>query len=265
MNSVAPQLLTQEEINQRFDMSLYDIIGTCKYDGILFFDGDTTIAGNLDRDAVEAFLKELNSEQSADDLLVMVNGNITVSGRVGMGEYSPHLLVLGSVHCEVLYSSDDTMFITGDAHVKYAYYGYYNDGCIMVQGNTYVPYVVNSDHHSDINPRGAILINRYSDHNDFFEYDYTREVLDESVVPDALDDKGEFDVWKFIEVVKQGLSPFKEGVKPLRIQYEEELERITSGNTDTIEELDWSDKKLKVFPPSLARLKKLKKLNLSKK
>lgn len=264
MNSVEPKLLSQEEINQRFNMSPYDIIGSCKYDGILFFDGDTTITGDLDRDAVEAFLKELNSGQSADDLLVMVNGNLTVSGIVGMGEYSPHLLVLGSVHCDVLYSSDDTMFITGDAHVKYAYYGYYNDGTITVEGTTFVPYVVNSDHHSSINPQGAILINRYSDHNDFFEYDYTSSVLDESVVPAALDDEGGFDVWKFIEVVKQGLSPFKEGVKPLRIQYEEELERITSGNTDAVEELDWSDKKLKAFPPSLARLKKLKKLNLSK-
>jgi len=264
MNSVEPKLLSQEEINQQFNMSPYDIIGSCKYDGILFFDGDTTITGDLDRDAVEAFLKELNSGQSADDLLVMVNGNLTVSGIVGMGEYSPHLLVLGSVHCDVLYSSDDTMFITGDAHVKYAYYGYYNDGTITVEGTTFVPYVVNSDHHSSINPQGAILINRYSDHNDFFEYDYTSSVLDESVVPAALDDEGGFDVWKFIEVVKQGLSPFKEGVKPLRIQYEEELGRITSGNTDDVVELDWSDKKLKVFPPSLGKLKKLKKLSLSK-
>ena len=264
MKSVEPKLLSQEEINQRFDMSPYDIIGSGNYDAILFFDGDTTITGDLDRDAVEAFLKELNSEQSADDLLVMVNGNITVSGRVGMGEYSPHLLVLGSVHCDVLYSSDDTMFITGDAHVKYAYYGYYNDGTITVEGTTFVPYVLNSDHHSDITPQGAILINVYSDHNDFFEYDYTSSVLDESVVPAALGDDGGFDVWKFIEVVKQGQSPFKEGVKPLRIQYEEELERITSGNTDAVEELDWSDKKLKAFPPSLARLKTLKKLDLSK-
>lgn len=264
MKLVEPKLLSQEEINQRFDMSPYDIIGSCKYDAILFFDGDTTITGNLDQEAVEAFLKELNSDQSVSDMLVMVNGNLTVSGIVGMGDYSPHLLVLGSVHCDVLYSSDDTMFITGDAHVKYAYYGYYNDGSITVAGTTYVPYVLNSDHHSAITPQGAILINVYSDQNDFFEYDYASEVLNESVVPEALDDKGEFDAWKFIEVVKQGQSPFKEGVKPLRIQYEEELERITSGNTDAVVELDWSDKKLKAFPPSLARLKKLKKLNLSK-
>lgn len=264
MKSVNPVLLTQQEINERFDMSLYDIIGTCTYDAILFFDGETTITGNLDQDAVEAFLKELNSGQSVSDLLVMVNGNLTVNGLVGMGDYSPHLLVLGNVHCEVLYSSDDTMFITGDAYVKYAYYGYYNDGTITVEGTTYVPYVLNSDHHSAITPQGAILINVYSDHNDFFEYDYTQEVLPEVVVPAALNDKDDLDVWKFIEVVKQGLSPFKEGVKPLRIQHEEELERITSGNTYAVEELDWSDKKLKAFPTSLAKLKKLKKLNLSK-
>lgn len=264
MNSVAPKILTQQEINERFDMSPYDIIGDCKYDAILFFDGDTTITGNLGQDAVKAFLKDLNSDQSTSDLLVMVNGSLTASGTVGMGDYSPHLLVLGSVHCDVLYSSDDTMFITGDAHVKYAYYGYYNDGTITVEGTTYVPYVLNSDHHSAIKPEGAILINVYSDYNDFFEYDYTQEVLPEVVIPAVLDDKDEFNVWNFIEVLKQGLSPFKEGVKPLRIQYEEELERLTSGNIDAVEELDWSDKKLKTFPPSLAKLKKLKKLSLSK-
>src|ERR1044072_1128273 len=264
MKLLDPKLLSQEEISPRFDMSPYDIIGSCSYDAILFFDGDTTIDGNLDQDAVRTFLKELNSDQDVSDMLVMINGNLSVSGVVGMGDYSPHLLVLGSIHCEVLYSGDDTMFITGDAHVKYAYYGYYNDGTITVEGTTYVPYVLNSDHHSAIKPEGAILINVYSDHNDFFEYDYTNEVLEEVVVPAVLDDKGEFNFWNFIEVVKQGLSPFKEGVKPLRIQYEEELERITSGNIDAVEELDWSDKKLKAFPASLARLKKLKKLNLSK-
>lgn len=264
MNSAAPKLLTQQEINERFDLSPYDLIGDYTYDAILFFDGDTTIDGDLDRDRVTAFLQELQEERSLDSMLVFVNGNLTVNGIIGMGDYHPFLLVLGNVHCEVLYSADDTMFIKGDAYVKYAYYGYYNDGSITVAGTTYVPYVLNSDHHSAITPQGAILINLYSDHNDFFEYDYTREVLDESVVPDALDDNGEFDAWKFIEVVKQGQLPFKEGVKPLRIQYEEELERITSGNTDAVVELDWSDKKLKVFPPSLARLKKLKKLSLAK-
>jgi Leucine-rich repeat (LRR) protein len=264
MKSVSPKLLTQQEINERFDLKPYDLIGDYTYDAILFFDGDTFIDGDLDQERITAFMQELKEERSMDSMLVFVNGNLTVSGIVGFGEYHPFLLVLGNVHCEVLYSSDDTMFIKGDAHVKYAYYGYYNDGSITVAGTTYVPYVLNSDHHSAITPQGAILINVYSDHNDFFEYDYTNEVLEESVVPDALDIKGGFDAWKFIEVVKQGQSPFKEGVKPLRIQYEEELEHITSSNTDAVEVLDWSDKKLKTFPPSLTKLKKLKKLSLAK-
>lgn len=264
MKSVEPKLLTLEEIKQRFDLSPYDIIGDYNYDSILFFDGDVTIDGDLDRDQVEAFLKKLNQERSLRSFLFMVNGNLTVTGDIGMGDHNPHLLVLGSIHCDVLFSSDETMFIAGDAHVRSAYYGYYNDGCIFVMGTTYVPYVLNSDHHSDITPEGAILINVYSDHNDFFEYDYTSEVLPESVVPGALDKDGDFDAWQFINIVRSGQSPFKEGVKPLRLVYEDELERITSGNTDAVEELDWSDKKLKVFPPSLARLKQLKKLNLSK-
>jgi hypothetical protein len=185
MKSAEPKLLTQEEINERFDLSLYDLIGDYTYQAILFFDGDTTIDGDFDQDRVTAFLQELKEERSLDSMLVFVNGSLTVNGKVGMGDYHPFLLVLGNVHCEVLYSSDDTMFIKGDAHVKFAYYGYYNDGSITVAGTTYVPYVLNSDHHSAITPHGAILINVYSDHNDFFEYDYTSEVLDGSVVPAA--------------------------------------------------------------------------------
>lgn len=263
MKTTVPQLLSQQEINARFDLSPYDIIGDYTFDNILFFDGDVTIDGDLNQDRITAILKELNEDRSLDSMLVFVNGNLTVNGRVGMGEYHPFLLVLGNVHCEVLYSSDDTMFINGDAIVKYAYYGYYNDGSITVTGTTHVPYVLNSDHHSAITPQGAILINVYSDHNDFFEYDYTSEVLNDSVVPEVLNNKGEFDAWKFIDLVKQGRSPFKEGIKPLRLVYEEELERITSGNILAVTELDWSDKKLKVFPPSVAKLKKLKKLSLS--
>jgi hypothetical protein len=118
MKSVVPKLLTLEEIKQRFDLSPYDIIGDYNYDSILLFDGDTTIDGDLDQDQVEAFLKELQEKRSLSSFLVMVNGNLTVTGDIGMGDYNPHLLVLGSIYCDVLFSSDETIFICYRNHLR---------------------------------------------------------------------------------------------------------------------------------------------------
>lgn len=264
MESPTPKLFTREEINQRFDLRKYDSINRLDHERILFFDGDTTIAENLDSDWAEKVLQELNEDDSLRSVLIMINGNLTVEGNINIADYHPLLLVLGNVHCEILKSGDDTIHITGDAHIKYAFFGHYNDGSIIVEGTTYVPYVLNEDHSSSITPEGATLINLYSDQNDFFEYDYTRNVLSDIVIPAALDKNEEVDVWKFIDVVKSGQSPFKEGVKPTRLVHEEELNRYTSGNIEEVLELDWSDKKLNVFPESIAKLKQLKKLNLSK-
>ncbi len=223
-----------------------------------------TITGDLDSNWAVSILEQLGEDTSLRDVLVMVNGNLTVEGDIVISDYHPILLVVGNVYCDVLQSADETIHITGDAHIKYAFYGYYNDGSITINGKTYVPYVLNSDHSSAITPVGAVLINTYGDRDDFFEYDYTHSTLPEVVVTTAFNDKGDFDAWKFIEIVRSGQSPLKEGAKPLRLINEEELERITSTNVEEVWELDWSDKKQKVFPASIARLKNLKKLTLSK-
>jgi Leucine-rich repeat (LRR) protein len=258
-----PVLLPKEEIHQRFDMEQFDPVNRLDHHRIIYFEGDTTINGNLNAKWALAILEDLKEDADLDSVLVMINGNLTVEGDINIGDYRPLLIVTGNVYCNVLKSGDDTIHITGDAHIKYAFFGNYNDGSITIGGTTYVPYVLNSDHDSNIKPQGAILINTYSDHNDFFEYDYTREVLPQVMVP-ATFKKNEFDVWKFIELVKAGQSPFVEGAKPTRLVHEEELNKIISGNIEEITELDWSEKKLKVFPASVTRLKNLKKLTLSK-
>jgi len=259
-----PVLLTKEAIYQRFDMKRYDPINRLDHDRIIYFEGDTIINGNLTADWAEAILKSLNEDTHLGDVLIMVNGNLTVEGDINVGDYHPLLLVLGNVHCDVLKSGDDTIHISGDAHIRYAFFGNYNDGSITIEGTTHVPYVLNSDHDSNIKPEGAILINTYSDHNDFFDYDYTLEVLPQVMVPATFNKHDEFDEWQFIDLVKAGQSPFVEGTKPTRLVHEEELERIIAGNIDEIIELDLSEKKMKVIPASLARLKHLKKLTLSK-
>ncbi|MBO9202445.1 MULTISPECIES: leucine-rich repeat domain-containing protein [Niastella] len=264
MNTVNPKIITKEEIAERFDMSPYDVFSCLDHERIIFYDGDATIAGDLSTDWTRATLEALGEDPDTDPVLVMVNGNLTVEGDIVIGEYHPLILVMGNVYCDVLQSADEMIHITGDAHIKYAFYGYYNDGSITIDGKTYVPYVLNSDHHSSITPVGAILINTYGDRDDFFEYDYTEEVLKEVLVPACYNAKGNFDAWNFIDILKTDQSPFKEGAKPTRIVFEEELERITSGNVDEIFELNWSEKKVKEFPASITRLKNLKKLDLSK-
>ncbi|HEX6432018.1 MAG TPA: leucine-rich repeat domain-containing protein, partial [Niastella sp.] len=257
-----PVLLTGDEIAQRFDLSTYDSIDNEDHERIIFFDGDTTITGNLDSDWAEAVLEELEEDTSLDSVLIMINGNLTVEGDILIGDYHPHLLVLGNVQCDVLQSGDEFIHITGDAHIKYAFYGYYNDGSITIAGTTFVPYVLNSDHESNITPEGAILINIYSDDNDCFEYDYTSEVLSKVCIRAVFKSKNKFDVWRFIDIVRSGQSPFIKGAKPTRLKHEDEL-AVVAENKEELLELDWSNKKLKVFPESIAKMKHLKKLILS--
>jgi Leucine-rich repeat (LRR) protein len=258
-----PVLRTREEIAQRFDLKIYDPIYHADHQRIIFFDGDTSITGDLNSDWAKAILEGLKEDTSLNSVLIIINGNLTVEGDILINDYHPHLLVLGNVHCDMLQSGDELIHISGDAHIKHVFYGYYNDGSITIAGTTYVPYVVNSDHDSNITPQGAILINRYSDHNDFFEYDYTREVLPQVCIPAVFDNDKEFDVWKFIDIVRSGQSPFNKGAKPTGLKYEDELAGIVAGNKEELLELDWSGKKLKVFPDSITQLKHLKKLDLS--
>ncbi|MBT1686833.1 leucine-rich repeat domain-containing protein [Dawidia soli] len=258
-----PLLLPYEALRARIDAKLYNDIDVLSHDHVLFFEGDTRLTETLDKDWAQSLLQTLDAEASADDLLIVVNGNLTVEGDIAIGDYHPCLLVIGNVACEVLVSGDDTIFITGDAHITHAFYGYYNDGSIQIDGTTHVPYVINSDHSSGITPSGAILINAYSDHHDFFDYDYLSGALPEVVVPEALN-KGTFDAWKFIEWVRAGQSPFVEGAKPMRIANAEALEKLVSGTIKAVQELDWSDRNERKFPDAILRLRYLRKLDLSK-
>jgi hypothetical protein len=222
MSTVNPLLLTRDEIDQRFDLSLYYTYYLIDYphlNRIILFDGDTTIKGNLDADWSGTVLAELQEDTSLDSVLILINGNLTVEGDIRISEYHLLLLVLGNVHCEVLENSDDEIHITGDAHIKYVFYGYYNKGTVDIKGTTYVPYVLNENHRNcSITPEGAILINLcYSDHRDIIDYDYTREVLAQVIIPAAFNDEGNVEVEKFIDIVKSGQSPFIEGVRDAKI------------------------------------------------
>lgn len=123
--------------------------------------------------------------------------------------------------------------------------GNYNHGQIKIDGITHVPYVLNSNHSSNINPhKSSILINYYNNTNDFFEYHYYDEDLENVLVPEALskEDVG-IDYDAFITVVKSGKNPIMKGAKTKRELLTEELEK-ESESEKTITRLDLSGKKI---------------------
>ncbi|TWV93632.1 hypothetical protein [Chitinophaga pinensis] len=148
------------------------------------------------------------------DLLVLVNGNLTVKGDISLGEESfPCLFVRGNVKCDVLYSGSEFIHITGNADIKYALDGNYNDGAITIEGITSVPYVLNSDHDTNITPKGAILINYFGDSNDFFTYDFTEKDFPDVMVAAAFENEA-FSRHAFIKLLQAKKSPLKKAYRP---------------------------------------------------
>lgn len=261
--STAPQLLTLTEARYRFNPGKYEPFGEFNFDKIIFLDGDTFINGDLKQEWTEKTLAALGADPGLDSTLILVNGNLTVAGTINpSGECFPFLLVLGNVKCDVLLSYDECIHITGDADITYAFDGNYNNGNIVIEGKTRVPYVLNSDHSSRIDPEGAILINYAGDANDCFDYDYTRKDFERVIVSSALDGDGKIKPAAFIKLLKAGKSPLKKGARPARLILEQELKQLSAGNTD-ITELNLTGKKLKEFPVTLTKLTSLKKLILN--
>jgi Leucine-rich repeat (LRR) protein len=259
--SAIPQLISEEEAQQRFDLDKYEGFDE-GFEKVILLDGDTYLNGDLNHDWTEKTLSTLGADADLNGTLILVNGNLTVAGTISpAGDSFPYLLVLGNVTCDVLKSYDEFIHITGDADIIYAFDGNYNHGSIEIGGITRVPYVLNSDHNSDITPEGAILINYYSDSEDFFEYDYTKKDFERVMVPEVFDEKMYFGPSLFINLLKAGKSPLKKGARSARLILQDELDQLLTGN-DTIIELDLTSRKLNEFPRSIIK-RPLKKLILN--
>ncbi|RAV97589.1 leucine-rich repeat domain-containing protein [Pseudochryseolinea flava] len=263
-SSAAPQLLNEASLQNKFDFALYDNINHIDKEVILFFDSDVRIEQDLNAEYILALVKALGGDESSS-ILMMVNGNLDVRGTVKPGNDGiPSLLVIGNLTCDVLQNYDESIYVAGDANVKYVYDGNYNHGSITVKGKLNVPYLLNSDHHSDVNPQGAILINYYSNHNDFFTYDYTTNDFERVMVPGVLDDRGDFSQHRFIQWVKEGKNPLKDDAKSLKVLYAQALDQKVVEEGDTLTTLDLTDQKFTAFPMQILTLKKLTKLVLNK-
>lgn len=254
--------MDQEAAMERFDLAQYDPLSCLDYDTVLVFEGDTVIDADINHHSIKAVF--FKNKRETEEELIIINGNLTVKGTLDISEEYPGLLVLGDLHCDVLCSNDNCINVTGDAFVKYVYDGNYNHGSITVDGTTHVPYLLNSDHCSSLNPSPkTILINYYGDYDDFFTYDYYAEDLPNILTKGIMDDD-DFDSEKFIARVKTGKSPFKSGVKPSRVLVEKELKKLAKKNKtgEGLKVLDLKEKKLLKLPNAIFELESLELLKL---
>ncbi|CAA6799014.1 MAG: Unknown protein [uncultured Aureispira sp.] len=262
-NAYRVQLLTNEAAIEQFNLKEYDPFGQMGFESVLLLEGDAEIDGDLDYQWYQKEAKKL--KQEGDYALILVDGNLIVHGDISPGADSmPCLFVTGDVTCEALRSYDECIYIKGDATIKYAFDGNYNDGSIVIEGTTKVPYVLNSDHCSSISPEGAILINYYGDDDDFFDYDYTTQDFERVMVSKVLDEDDELDTEAFINLLRAGKSPLRKGAKPARILFEEALAKIVKKSKGKpVTSLDLAGKKFSSFPKDILKLTDLKTLILS--
>ncbi|MGH1339241.1 MAG: WGR domain-containing protein [Aureispira sp.] len=256
--------LKEEEAIERFNLAEYDLLGSWSHEAILLIDGDVFLEETLSDSTISTAF--FNGEKELKQALIIINGNLTIDGDLSIyGETGyPSLLILGALRCDSLYSYDNFMYIEGDAYIKYLYSGSYNHGAIKITGTLQVPYLINSDHHSDLNPsEETILINKRNNSDDFFIYDYYPEdfkrVLIEGVFYED-EEVFELDLDAFLAVLKVGNSPFKEGALPKREQAVKELGVMAQENK--IKELNLTEAKLLHFPPALFEIQSLERLIL---
>ncbi len=83
---------------------------------------------------------------------MIVTGNLEVSGNILNTNisYGPFLLVLGNVSAENIVSGGAEFHIIGNADVKDAIVGVYNDGSLSIEGEVKARLVINYDHDIDL-------------------------------------------------------------------------------------------------------------------
>ncbi len=273
----APKKITEEDASHRFNIHSYDLIETKDGSDILLFEGNTIWEGDLTNISITERIYK--GDRSSKQELIIINGSLTINGDFAIGdEVCPTFLILGDLHCDVLHSVDEFVQITGNAHIKYAFNGNYNHGAIKIDGVTDAPFILISDHHSDINPSdNAIKINYFGNNDDHMDFDYYSEDLPHVLLPEifelseedlAEEDLEDLDFYYglFISVLKAGKTPFKTGGKTVRKQRLDRIEKmgeqgLVDNGTTT---LDFSDGQLDFFPLAICEIKNLETLILEK-
>ncbi|MBG0830422.1 hypothetical protein HS041_21925 [Planomonospora sp. ID67723] len=193
MNAAAsPERLAFADADARLDGSL-SVCFQGDYDTVLFFDGDVVLSG----DFLEA-LTELGGQETG---IVVITGDLTVSGRIALYDNTPGLYVEGTTRAETLEGGDAEIYIQ-DGVFTHLVYGYYNHG-ILEAGRVETPWVINSDHDLRITAPGARHVDN---HGSFSDAEFTRDNIAEWFVPEVVDpDYGSIVVERFLDRLRAGL------------------------------------------------------------
>ncbi|MER5418814.1 hypothetical protein [Streptosporangium roseum] len=188
----APERLAFADADARLDGAL----SACfqgDYDTALVFDGDVV----LDGDFLEAVTPI--GGQGAD--LIVITGDLTVTGPIALYENNPGLYVEGTTRAETLEGGDAEIYIQ-DGVFTHLVYGYYNHG-ILEAGEVETPWVINSDHDLRISAPGARHVDN---HGSFSGAEFTDENIAEWFVPEVVHPEyGSILVGEFLDRLRSGL------------------------------------------------------------
>jgi Leucine-rich repeat (LRR) protein len=238
----SPERLTFAEADARLDGALSATFQG-SYDSVLYFGGDVTVDGDL-LDGVPD-----------DAEVIVVAGDLTVSGRVACYEYTPALYVGGYTRAQTLEGGDAEVYVSDGEFTGFVY-GYYNDG-ILHTGTVRTPWVIRSDHDMEVTAPDAYLVDNYGDDDDA---DFTRENIADCFVPEVVDAKyGSLDMRRFSEQLLAGLPVLRPGAMTA---VQAALAEVSRAREERLTRVDMSGRKLKSFPAELLEMPWLRSLIL---
>ncbi|MER5981490.1 hypothetical protein [Streptomyces sp. NPDC001787] len=189
----APERLSFPEADTRL-VSALSASFEGDYGKVLLFEGDLELEGGF-LDAVA----RIGSLDGVD--LVVITGDLTVSGPIALYGSLPGLYVGGTTRAETLEGGDCEIYIKGGSFTHLVY-GDYNSG-ILETGTVKTPWVINYDHDLRVSAPGARLVDNYGNDD---EADFNSENIVESFVAEVVDPEDEsIDVPEFLERLRAGL------------------------------------------------------------
>ena len=145
------ETLKYHEVVQKYGLYKY------KYEkddiNVAVLTGDIYIAGNLTGKWIINQVKELG----LNGYMTLIDGNVIIDGDLLDDGNFGFLLIKGNLKCDYIFSENGHIDVYGDAEIKYAIAGEYNDGHIEIFGKTNVPYVITNDHMVSIIPKNETI------------------------------------------------------------------------------------------------------------
>ncbi|GIG59871.1 hypothetical protein Lfu02_42430 [Longispora fulva] len=245
--SATPEHLSHDDADARLAGALSAAF-EADCDDVLLFDGDLTLDGDF-LDAVDEFLAG-----DAVDLIV-VTGDLTVSGRIALYEDRPGLYVGGRTRAETLEGGAAEIHLH-DGAFTHLVYGEYRDGALRT-GTVDTPWVIDFDHEMVVDAPGACWVDAYGDAE---HADFDRQGIVDAFVPEVVDpEDGELRLEELLDRLRDGLPVLRPGA---RTATEAVGEHVSRALADRSEHLDLTGHKLREFPVEVLRMPWLRTLIL---